>query len=88
MDANLLEDSITAVLSEALTGVDETVFVVNPAPGTVDELVEVLSTDDDSPVRLLADEAALQQVLDDFHVASRAPHRVEAGPLGFRPYMT
>ncbi|TSD15346.1 hypothetical protein DP107_05750 [Haloglomus irregulare] len=86
MDANLLEDSITAVLSEALTGVDETVFVVNPAPGTVDELVEVLSTDDDATVRLLADEAVLKDVMDDFIVASRAADLVEADQLEFRTY--
>jgi hypothetical protein len=86
MDANLLENSIAEVLSEALENVDESVFVVNPASETVEELVDVLSPDGGPTVRLLADEAVLKAVLDDFIVASRAADLVEAGRLELRTY--
>jgi hypothetical protein len=86
MDANLLEDSIADVLSEALVGVDETVFVVNPAPETVEELVDVLSPEGGPTVRLLADGAVLKDVMDDFIVASSAADLVEAGRLELRTY--
>jgi hypothetical protein len=86
MDANLLEDGIADVLSEALGDVDETVFVVNPAAGAVEELVEVLSTDDGPTVRLLADEGVLKSVMDDFIVASSAADLVEADRLELRTY--
>jgi hypothetical protein len=84
MDDTLIENSITTVLSEALAGVDETVFVVNPAAETVDELIDVLSTDDGATVRLLADEGVLKDVMDDFIVASRAADLIEAGRLELR----
>jgi hypothetical protein len=86
MDANLLENSIADVLSEALAGTDDAVFVVNPAAETVEELVEVLTTDEGPTVRLLADEAVLKDVMDDFIVGSSAADLVAADRLELRTY--
>jgi hypothetical protein len=86
MEANLLENSIADVLEEALAEIDDAVFVVNPAAGTIEELVDVLSTDEGPVVRLLADEGVLKDVMDDFIVASRAADLIEADRLSLRTY--
>ena len=86
MEANLLENSIADVLEEALAEIDDAVFVVNPSAETIEELVEVLSTDEGPVVRLLADEGVLKDVMDDFIVASRAADLIDADRLSLRTY--
>lgn len=83
MDSNLMERTVADVLREALSAADDELFVINPDPAAIDELVEVM--DDDAPtVRLLAVEDSLKTVMDDFLVGSRAADHLEAGRLEIR----
>jgi hypothetical protein len=85
MESNLLERTVADVLSEALSTVDDELYVINPTTETIDELVDVM--DDEGPtVRLLAAEGVLKSVMDDFLVASRAADHVEADRLEIRTY--
>ena len=73
MRTNLLEDDIRTVLSEALDSESESLTVVNPSRETLSELVSVLDGHEDPPsVRLLAENRALKDEMDDFIVASTA----------------
>ena len=73
------------MLGESLSAADGPLYVVNPTPATIEELVDVM--DEDAPeVRLLADEDSLKTVMDDFLVASRAADHVEADRLDIRSY--
>jgi hypothetical protein len=83
MESNLVERTVADVLDEALSSTDGELYVVNPTPATVEELVEVM--DEVSPdVRLLADGETLKEVMADFLVASRAADHVEADRLRIR----
>ncbi|WP_276271900.1 transcriptional regulator TbsP [Haloarcula litorea] len=85
MSATLLQDDVGGVLSTVFETADDTVYVVNPARATIAELVTTLDAEDDRPdVRLLADERALKDVMDDFLVASTAADLVEGGVLQMR----
>lgn len=79
MRSNLLERSVSDVLSAALDAASSELLVVDPGPETIEALVE--SLDDDSTVRLLCDMQVLKDVLGDFIVASRAADHVEDGRL-------
>jgi len=73
MRTNLLEDDIRTVLSEALDSESESLTVVNPSREALSELVSVLDGHEDPPsVRLLAENRALKDEMDDFIVASTA----------------
>ena len=85
MKSNLVERTVADVLDEALSAADGELYVVNPTPDTIEELVEVM--EEGSPdVRLLADEDALKEVMADFLVASRAADHVEGDRLRIRTY--
>jgi len=80
--SNLLEDDVGSVLSTALADLSGTIYVVNPSRDSISELVTVLTESEDPPeVRLLADDALLKEVMDDFIVASKAADPVDAGHL-------
>jgi hypothetical protein len=83
--SNLLEDDVGSVLSRALSEVSGTLYVVNPSRESISELVTVLTDREDPPeVRLLADDALLKEVMDDFIVASKAAELVDAGHLDIK----
>jgi hypothetical protein len=85
MKSNLLERTVADVLGETLSSADEELYVVDPTPGTIEELVETLG-DEETTVNLLASEGALKSVMDDFLIASRAADHVESGVLDVRLY--
>ncbi|MCJ0618941.1 hypothetical protein JZX76_05225, partial [Haloarcula hispanica] len=73
MTENLLQDDVGSMLTTVFGATDEPVYVVNPSRRTISELVSTLDADSGAPeVRLLADERALKDVMDDFLVASTA----------------
>jgi len=83
MESNVIEGTLADVLDEVLAADDDGLYLVNPTPETIEDLVEVL--DADSPtVRLLAPEDTLKDVMDDFLVASSAADHVESGNLELR----
>jgi hypothetical protein len=82
METNVIESTLADVLAESLSAASDELYLINPMPATVEELVEVL--DDDPTVRLLAPEDTLKTVMDDFLVASAAADHVEAGTLELR----
>jgi hypothetical protein len=85
MKSNLVERTVADVLDEAISAADGEIFVVDPAPDTIEVLVEVM--DEESPVvRLLASEESLKAVMEDFLVGSRAADHVEADRLEIRTY--
>ncbi|MBX0294367.1 transcriptional regulator TbsP [Haloarcula nitratireducens] len=85
MSATLLQDDIGSMLSAVFEEADETVYVVNPDRDAVSALVSTLDEQSDpSPVRLLADERVLKDVMDDFLVASTAADLIEADTLSMR----
>ena len=81
---NTTGGSLRSILEETLAPASDT-YVVNPAAETITELVEVLDGFEDPPdVRVLAPEALLKDVLDDFLVASVAADLIEDGTLAVR----
>jgi len=85
MSTTLLEDDVRALLSTVFGDASETVYVVNPSRSALSELVDTLDGQADPPtVRLLADERALKDVMDDFLVASTAADLIEAETLSMR----
>jgi hypothetical protein len=82
MRSNLLEDDVRTVLSEVLDSEAQSLTVVNPSRETLSELVSVLDEHEDPPaVRLLAENRALKDEMDDFIVASTAADLIEADLL-------
>ncbi|WP_254278821.1 transcriptional regulator TbsP [Haloarcula marina] len=85
MSATLLEDDVGTMLSAVFDGTDDDVYVVNPDRASISALVRTLDELSDPPtVRLLADERALKDVMDDFLVASTAADLIEADVLSIR----
>ncbi|MFB6309123.1 MAG: transcriptional regulator TbsP [Haloarculaceae archaeon] len=85
MSANRFDDDVGSLLSTALDELDEGVSVVNPSRETISELVTILDGAGPSPdIRMLADEQALKDVMDDFLVASKAADLVEQDLLSMR----
>jgi hypothetical protein len=86
MGSNLLAERIDDILSSVLTEAGDELLVVDPAPGTIEQLVRVgTSFEGDLPhLSLLADEAVLKDVMDDFIVASNAADLVDMGDLTMR----
>jgi hypothetical protein len=73
------------MLSTILTEAAEPLYIVNPSHETISELVSTLQTVENAPsVRMLADERALKDVMDDFLVASTAADLIEADQLSLR----
>jgi len=88
MSQNLLGTSVDDVVRTVLDAEPGELFVVNPAGGTVEELVDVANAyEGDLPsIRLLGDERTLKAVTDDFIVASNAANLVEADALELRVF--
>jgi hypothetical protein len=86
MPSNLLESNVTELLSEALADASGTVYLVNPAAGTLEAAVETAGSVDDVSVRLLGDERMLKDVFDDFIVASTAADLVDDDRLSLRTF--
>ncbi|GGN89913.1 MULTISPECIES: transcriptional regulator TbsP [Haloarcula] len=85
MSATLLNDDVGAMLSSVFDDADDPIYVVNPDRDTISALVTTLDEQTEPPeVRLLADERALKDVMDDFLVASTAADLVESGDLTMR----
>ncbi len=83
--SNLLTDNVEDILDAVLSAVDDELLVVNPTTETIEALVTVASADEDRPeIRMLAEEALLKDVMDDFIVASNAADLVAAGRLTVR----
>ena len=85
MTATVTEPSVAHVLEEALETAEDGLFVVAPDAETIEGLVEVLAADSPS-VRLLAEPAALKDVMADFLLGSRAANHVESGTLEIKTY--
>jgi len=84
MMSNLHERTVEEVLREVIESMGEAT-VAAPSAAAVEALVAVASGMDDPPsVRLLATEATLKHVMDDFLVASNAADLVETGALSVR----
>mgnify|MGYP000271257283 CR=1 FL=1 len=85
MTENLLQDDVGSMLTTVFGATDEPVYVVNPSRRSISELVSTLDADSDAPeVRLLADERALKDVMDDFLVASTAADLIDEERLTMR----
>ena len=83
MTENVITDGISELLAAELAG-DAPVYVVNPSRATIEELVAVLPETETGPVRLLAAERPLKDVMEEFIVASRAANLVDSGRLELR----
>jgi len=84
MMSNLHERTVEEVLREVIESMGEAT-VAAPSAAAVEALVAVASGMDDPPsVRLLATEATLKHVMDDFLVASNAADLVGTGALSVR----
>lgn len=82
MASRLVDSGVAAILETATSGSPDSLLVVNPGRHTTRRIVEELSSDaDDTAVQLLATEAVLKDVMDDFLVASAAADLIEAGRL-------
>ncbi|WP_137681847.1 transcriptional regulator TbsP [Haloarcula mannanilytica] len=85
MTENLLQDDVGSMLTTVFGSTDEPVYVVNPSRRSIAELVSTLDADSDAPeVRLLADERALKDVMDDFLIASTAADLIDEERLTMR----
>ncbi|MFC7077949.1 transcriptional regulator TbsP [Haloarcula halophila] len=85
MSAALLHDDSRSMLSTILTEAAGPLYIVNPSRETISELVSTLQGVEDAPtVRMLADERALKDVMDDFLVASTAADLIETEQLSLR----
>jgi hypothetical protein len=86
MEPNLLRRTVSDVLEEALSSASGALYVVDPARETLEELVSVTNEAETPPIRLLATDRVLKDVMDDFLVASRAADLVDEGRLALRSY--
>ena len=86
MSSNLLGDEIEDILRSAFENADGELLVVDPSADVLESLVDLGPTLEDElpPLKLLADERLLKDVMDDFLVASSAADLVERGDLEIR----
>ena len=86
MAPNLLEQDITDILQTALSEASDDLLLVDPTETTIRALVDVAAEfDGELPaVRLLAEERALKETMEDFLVASRAADLIDADRLSIR----
>ncbi|MDS0299131.1 DUF5821 family protein [Halogeometricum sp. S1BR25-6] len=86
ISSNMLTEGVEDILRTVLDSGTGEVLVVDPTRDVIDTLVAVASEyDDDLPeTKLVADEAILKEVMDDFIVASNAADLVEGGSLSMR----
>lgn len=85
MPATLLDDGVTTLLSEVLTGEPATVFVVHPDGPTVREIIDLLGEAAlDVRIRVLVEADVIKPVMDDFVTASTAADLIDEGVLAVR----
>lgn len=85
MPATLLEDGVTTLLSEVLTGDPATVFVVHPDGPTVRDVIDHLAAAAlDVQIRVLVEADVIKPVMDDFVTASTAADLIDTGVLALR----
>ena len=72
MSSNLLGDEIEDILRSAFESADGELLIVDPSADVIESLVELgpAFEGDLPPLKLLADERLLKDVMDDFLVAS------------------
>lgn len=81
---NIRDRPLDAIIGEVIDGAERG-YLLNPAMGTVEELVEVLNGLEGPPtIRLLVPESRLKAVMEDFLIASRAADLVDSGVLSIR----
>ncbi|WP_138006630.1 transcriptional regulator TbsP domain-containing protein [Halalkalirubrum salinum] len=83
MCANLLDDSVQAVMQSALATAETDVIAVAPSEQMLRAIVDVVTTADRTlpPVAVLVSERVLKLVTDDFLAASRMADLVDDGAL-------
>lgn len=82
--SNLHGGTFEEILETVFESIDD-LLLVDPTAEAVEALVSVTTATETPPtVRLLANEALLKEVMDDFVVASNAADLVEAGTLSVR----
>jgi len=85
MNSNLLGTRVEAVLDAVLADDPDHAVVVNPSGCVLEDLIEAAADRDDlAPLRVLAVEDVLKDVMDDFLVASRAADLVDDDVLSLR----
>ena len=86
MTATLLGTAVTEILEAVLDDGPELLFVVNPSATAFEQLTEaaVAIEGDLPPMRVLADEDVLKDVMAHFPVASRAADLLADGTLSLR----
>ena len=86
MSSNLLGDEIEDILRSAFDSADGELLVVDPSADVIETLVELGPAYEGElpPLKLLADERLLKDVMDDFLVASSAADLIERGDLTVR----
>ncbi|WP_410767166.1 transcriptional regulator TbsP [Haloferax sp. DFSO60] len=84
--SNLLAEGVEDIIRSVLDSTDEEVLVTNPTADVIEGLVDVATDfDGDLPtIRLVADEAVLKEVMDDFIIASNAADLVAEGTVSMR----
>jgi hypothetical protein len=86
MSSNLLATEIEDILRSAFDSANGELLIVDPSADVIESLVELgpAYEGDLPPLKLLADEGLLKDVMDDFLVASSAADLVEGGDLEIR----
>lgn len=86
MDSNLLEKDINDILQTALTEATDSLLLIDPTEAAIQALVDVATAfDGELPtIRMLAEERAVKETLEDFLIASRAADLIDAEQLSIR----
>lgn len=86
MDSNLLEKDINNILHTTLTEATDDLLLIDPTEEIIQALIDVATTSDSSlpTIRMLAEERAIKETMEDFLVASRAADLIDAELLSIR----
>ncbi|WP_396612325.1 transcriptional regulator TbsP [Haloferax sp. S1W] len=85
--SNLLAEGVEDIISSVLSSTADEILVANPTAEVIEGLVTVATGFDDGDhptIHLVADEAVLKDVMDDFIVASNAADLIADGTLSLR----
>ncbi|MFC7201975.1 transcriptional regulator TbsP [Haloferax namakaokahaiae] len=84
--SNLLAEGVEDIIRSVLDSTDEEVLITNPTAEVIEGLVDVATGfgGDLPTIRLVADEAVLKDVMDDFIIASNAADLVSEGTVSMR----
>ena len=86
MRSNLLAEGVEDILRSVLSETAEQLLIVDPAPDTIEAVVNVATAFDGDPptLRMVAEESTLKSVMADFIVASSAADLIDDGVLSIR----